>query len=167
MSEREYGVAQICLNGHVIDWAVDEFPERSKKFCKKCGEETTTTCCNCNAEIQGIYWKGDRNASHYKVPSFCHNCGQSYPWTEARAQAARELAQELQDANDISTDDKEALVQSIDEMVKDTPRAELAATRFNRILSKIGNSPVAKALRNLVVDIASETARKIIENHIA
>ena len=53
------------------------------------------------------------------------------------------------------------LSKSIDDLITDSPRTELAATRFKKILLKVGE-PAALALRELIVDIVSSTAKKLI-----
>ena len=57
MRDDWYDVAQICLNGHVINESVKEYPKFNKKYCDKCGASTITNCPNCHAEIQGEYHK--------------------------------------------------------------------------------------------------------------
>ena len=155
-----YDVAQICLNGHVINDAVKEFPQHSKKFCDTCGARTITNCPSCNTEIQGYYnVEGVIASGGYKRPAFCSSCGKPYPWTKTKIQAAQQFAEEL---NDISEEEKEVITKDIDEMVKDTPTAQLAATRFKKILSKVSNPTVVETFKKILVDIVSETAKKII-----
>ena len=159
MRDDSYDVAQICLNGHVINSSVNEYPQFNKKFCDKCGAATITNCINCNSEIQGEYCaEGFIGISHYTAPAFCPNCGKPYPWIEARTQSAHDLAQELEN---ISDDDKEILTQSINEIVKDSPKTTLAATRFKKILSKT-SKPIVDAFRDILIDIVSETAKKLL-----
>lgn len=155
-----YDVAQICLNGHVISSFVKNFPQHSKKYCDKCGAETITKCLNCNSEIQGYYHvSGVISARHsYSVPAFCYNCGKPFPWTESKIQTARELAQEIENLSD---DEKRILTQSIDDIVKDSPRTPLAATRFKKIISKASKG-AATALRDILVDIVTEAAKKTL-----
>lgn len=156
--ENWYDVAQICLNGHVINDSVKKYPQFNKKFCDKCGAATITNCPNCNAEIQGEYhMEGSLTLSPYTAPAFCPDCGKPYPWTETKIQAAHDLAQEL----GISDDEKKILTQSIDEMVKDTPKTTLAAIRFKKILSKT-SKPIGAAFRDILIDIVSETAKKLL-----
>jgi len=159
MRDSGYDVAQICLNGHVINSSVNEYPQFNKKFCDKCGAPTITNCPNCHAEIQGNYHgEGVLSLADQKAPAFCPNCGKPYPWTEAKIQTAHDLAQELEN---ISDDDKNILTQSIDEIVKDSPRTTFAATRFKKILSKT-SKPIVDAFRDILIDIVSETAKKIL-----
>ena len=158
-----YDVAQICLNGHVINDSVRKYPQHNRKFCDRCGVATITHCPNCNAEIPGEYhFEGEllrlgRNKDA-TAPAFCANCGRPYPWTEARIRAARALAEELENISDA---ERAVLAESIDEIVKDTPGSALAATRFKRILSKAGK-PFVDAFRDILVDVASEAVKKMI-----
>ena len=157
MRDDFYDVAQICLNGHVINDSAREYPQSNKKFCDKCGAATITNCVNCKAEIQGYHnVEGVIGVFHYTAPAFCPNCGKPYPWIEAKIQAAHDLAQELEN---ISDSDKEILSQSIDEIVKDSPRTTLSTTRFKKILSKTSTS-IMGAFKDILVDIVSETVKK-------
>ncbi|MGC8979310.1 DUF2321 domain-containing protein [Caldisericum sp.] len=159
MKDSWYDVAQICLNGHVINDCVKRFPNHNKKFCDKCGALTITNCPNCGTEIQGRYHiEGVMDFTGYTAPAFCPNCGKPYPWTEAKIQAAHDLVQELEN---ISDDEKKILTQSIDEIIKDTPETTLAVTRFKKILLKT-KKPIIDAFRNILVDIVSETAKKLL-----
>jgi hypothetical protein len=42
-----YHTAQICLNGHIINESIEEYPEKNEKFCSLCGSETITECPSC------------------------------------------------------------------------------------------------------------------------
>lgn len=152
-------VVQICLNGHVINASSRRYPQYNKKFCDKCGETTITNCQNCDADIKGRYHRrGFFNGTRFPALLYCDNCGEPYPWTKVKIQAAHDLAQELEN---ISNNEKIIMSQSIDKMVKDTPETTLAATRFQKILSK-ASEPIASAFRDILVDIVSETAKKIL-----
>lgn len=158
-SNNKCGVAQVCMSGHLISGAVDESPEGGKKFCDQCGKSTITKCPSCNSDIQG--WASSTSPSYYsnfKPPAFCHNCGKALPWTKERIQAAKELAMQL---DGLSDEEKEVFAKSIDEIAQDSPRAALGATRLKKIMAKIGG-PIAGAFRDILVDVTSETAKKIL-----
>ena len=91
-------------------------------------------------------------------PSYCRKCGNSFPWTEAALAAATELVQEEEQLSD---QDKLTLTSSLPELVSDTPRTTLAATRVQRIAGKVGGAFKA-AMYKFAVDCASETAKKIV-----
>jgi hypothetical protein len=142
----------------VINEYFKSYPESNKKFCDTCGAATIIACQRCNAHIPGAYIGGAFVLSHFLVPAFCPNCGAPYPWTESRLQAARELAQEV---GDLTDDERETLAQNLDDIVVDTPRTTLAATRWKRVLARAG-PVVADAFRQILVDVMSETAKKIL-----
>lgn len=164
MNGNWYDTAQICTNGHVINSQSVYLPEHNKKFCDKCGAPTITDCQNCNTPIKGLYHRSsDIRAYHptdLALPSFCPHCGNPYPWTEARLKAARELADEL---DNLSLEEREILKKSLDDIMvmEDTPQTPVAATRFKKLVAKAGKS-AAEAFRKLLVDVLSETAKKII-----
>lgn len=163
MGNGRYDVAQICLNGHVMNDCFKSLPQHNRSFCERCGATTITTCQKCNASIPGHYSSellilGGPPEPPYSPPAFCHNCGAPYPWTESRLQAARELAHELEDLTD---EEKSILAQNLDDIVGDTPRTTLAATRWKKVLSRAG-PVVTDAFRQILVDVMSETAKKIV-----
>lgn len=105
--------------------------------------------------MEGIAFLG---TSHYRAPAFCHNCGRAYPWTDSKIEVAKELialAEKLGDA------EKAALTADLPDLVRDTPRTQVAATRFKKLATKVGGG-ITSALRDIVVDVASEAAKKII-----
>ena len=152
-----YDTAQICTNGHVINEQLVSSPHINKKFCDKCGAPTITNCQCCHATIRGAYHFGP-NTSSWTRPSFCPECGKPYPWTEAKLKAAHELTDLLED---LSPEEREILKKSFNDIVRETPQTTVAATQFKRLAAKVGKI-AAEQLRELVVDIASETAKKII-----
>ncbi|WP_027724534.1 DUF2321 domain-containing protein [Tuberibacillus calidus] len=156
-----FDFAQICLNGHVVNDSAGTYPQYNENFCTECGAETITKCPSCNTHIRGDYHSDAVviiGGSRYKLPKFCHNCGQPYPWTKMKIEAAQELASEI---NELTDDERELLAKSIDEIIKDTPKTTVAATRFKKLLAKVG-APIAESFREVLVDIISETAKKSI-----
>ncbi len=151
--------AQICVNGHMITSSLETSPELSARFCDRCGAETISECPQCRASIRGYFHvDGVVSLNETRVRAFCHECGNPYPWTEAKLSAAREMADEL---DELSEEEKEQLKGTLDDLVRDTPRTEVAATRFKKLMAKVGKG-AAKAMRDIVVDILSETAKKLI-----
>ena len=77
-----YDVMQVCMKGHITTSKIKTRPEAMKNRCSECGAKTITRCIECDAEIQG--YKHIPNVIHADLqapPSFCHECGESYPWT--------------------------------------------------------------------------------------
>jgi len=93
-----------------------------------------------------------------KLPSFCPDCGKLYPWTVAKLKAAQDLSDEL---DNLSPEEREMLKKSLDDIVRDTPQAIVAAPRFKRLVAKAG-PVVADSFRKILVDVLSEAAKKII-----
>jgi hypothetical protein len=154
-----YDVAQVCLNGHSITGSAQASPQFMKNYCPKCGSATIISCPACDAPIHGIYQGGYVSFTPpYVPPAFCHECGAAYPWTESRLEAAKELAREDEELTD---EEREQLARSLDDIIADTPRTQAAASRFKRLAAKAGKG-TAEGLREIVVQIASEAARKAI-----
>ena len=156
MKEKGYYTAQVCLSGHDTNPAVEGFPEHSKAYCTKCGAPTVTTCESCSAPIRGSLT--GVLSTDYSPPSFCHSCGRPYPWTDARLNAAKELSEEIEG---LTPEERNILKRSLDDIVRDTPHTTVAATRFKRLAVKSGKA-TAEGFRNILIDVVSETAKKII-----
>ena len=160
MVDEGYDIAQICLNGHVINKEVNEFPQHNQEFCDKCGEKTITKCEKCNANIRGEYYVPGVMAIgfNFPAPKFCYKCGSPYPWTERGLVAAKELAEEI---DNLTKEEKEILKKSLDELTKDSPNTQVAALRFKRIMSKVGKS-VGDPLKEILINIVSEAGKKAL-----
>jgi hypothetical protein len=158
-----YDVAQICLNGHVVNDSYNVFPEENQDFCHSCGAETIKKCLNCNKKIKGRYIPSHDDVviipgGEYEIRSYCDCCGKPYPWTEEKIKAAKELTSELEY---LSEEEKETLQNSIEYIVSDNPRTQLEATKFKRIMSNVGSETYG-IFRDILVDVLSSTAKKII-----
>ncbi len=143
------------MNGHLITDSLHLTPEHGKKYCEKCGEATISTCLVCEAEIHGRYTMFSFSEGlGLRIPAYCHDCGNPYPWTVAKIKAAQELAEEIEG---LSAGDRELFRKDIEDIAANNPRADVAATRMKRVLKGAGD-----AVRNIVVDIGSETIKKVI-----
>jgi len=152
-----YLTAAICINGHVATDAIEHLSPG--KFCPHCGGAIITACPHCQASIRGDYHvPGVFALSHYSAPAFCHNCGKPFPWTAEKLAAAKDLADELEN---VSAEDRAKLKIAIDDVAAGGPRAEVGAARIKRMLNKAGTA-VGQALWKISVDVASETAKKIM-----
>ena len=157
VSDSYYDVAQICQNGHVVNSMTKFNPVRSSPFCEKCGSPTTTSCAQCHTPIRGYYSiPGVISSKGYsEPPTFCYKCGNSFPWTELKIQAAIEMfAEEVTDAAE-----RKAFQDNLNALSKDTPQAEVAAVRIRKQIAKLGKS-AGKSIVKMVVDVASEMIKK-------
>jgi hypothetical protein len=147
--------AEICLNGHVTNDHATSHPEVNRKFCEECGAQTVQQCPRCGYNIFG----SPVNAyGGFAAPTFCGACGKPFPWTETRIKAAKAMADELQE---LSEADRIMLKSSIDDIAANTPMTEVAVVRVKKLISKLAKDS-ADALRRLVVDVASEAAKKMM-----
>ncbi len=158
MSSKQYDVAQICLSGHVINAASLRNPHRNQKFCDLCGAETIDSCQSCGNPIRGNYVRENRIFQNYSRPAFCLECGNAYPWTQAALDAARELADEL---DELTSGEKELLKGSLDDIVRDTPRTPVAATKFKKCAAKAGKV-AADGLKSILITVVTESAKKML-----
>lgn len=153
-----YRIAQVCPNGHVATSSADQSPELREKFCSKCGEATITACPSCDAPIRGYYnVPGVISLGRtYSPPAFCHDCGNAFPWTERKIASAIEL---VEVGSDLSQAEVAQLKTDITELTKDTPKTQVASMRFKKVMAQVGGS-VASGVRDIIVDVLSETAKK-------
>ena len=159
MSDSWYDTAQICKNGHLVTEYYESSPVHDEKFCSKCGVETITKCLHCDAKIRGTYHvPGVCGFSNYEVPLYCYSCGKSYPWTEEKIKAIKEFS----DETNLSAEDKKIIEDNVQSIVVDSPSTQVSAIRIKKVLSKVGGVFVQK-LQDMIVDVASETAVKLIK----
>jgi hypothetical protein len=151
-----YDVAQICLNGHKINSSSRTLPEFNQMFCDRCGEKTITECPSCDTPIRGHF--GGSMSIRYDVPEHCYHCGKAFPWTEGKKAAALELF--LLESN-AEPEVASEFEKDLDDIVRGTSRAPVAASRFKKAMAKVGR-PVADGIRDIIIDIVSEAAKKII-----
>lgn len=158
--QSRYLSAEVCLSGHPTTSGIEYSPELTAKFCATCGAETIRTCPACNASIRGDYHiPGFISAGHeYTPPNHCHNCGAAFPWKIAKVEAAKEHVAEI---DKLDEGEKAELQGAIDDLATGGVRTELAAGRFKRLMKK-GGQTVGSGLCKIVVDVASEAAKKAI-----
>lgn len=161
-SGSQHDVAQICLSGHVVNDSTKKSPEFSSKFCKKCGKPTIEQCPSCVAQIKGRYHApGTPSMSSTRespVPLYCHNCGKTYPWTQTMLDTAIEL---ISEEDGLTPEDKDRIIESLPDIITQTPRTPLAATRIRKVFDKM--SGVGKdGFKQLLSDITTESAKRLI-----
>jgi len=157
MSDSNYDTAQICMNGHVINKMASSSPQSNQKYCAECGVQTITACTDCNSPIRGDYYvPGVFCFSDYHKPSYCYNCGKSYPWTVASLEAARELADELKK---LTIEERQQLKESFPDLVISTPKTVVAETRFKKLMKKAG-SEAYDGMKSILIEVVSEAVKK-------
>jgi len=155
----QYDTAQVCLNGHCVNSSYHTSPELNKNFCDSCGEQTIMGCLECGKEIRGYYEvEGVVSFLGYTPPDYCYNCGKPFPWLDKKMKAAVEMA-ELEEV--LTAEEITQLKVYTKDITTDTPNAQVSAKKMNILFRKFKTNSLP-AIRTLFVDIASETAKKII-----
>lgn len=149
----QYDNSIICSNGHIVNEMVHRYPEDNLKYCEKCGAKSLDKCDKCNT-----LFKGNVYGNEYKLPLFCFNCGNVFPWTQLKIETAIELGLSSELIND---QERDTLRSSTLEIIKDTPKTMLEAIKFKKVIYKIGNG-TATMIKETLAAIISETAKKII-----
>lgn len=149
-----YHGASICKNGHVVS----KYNANSQRHCSKCGAEVVSLCSHCNQPIRGLFVSdivivGNRP---YTRPDYCYNCGKPYPWTESALQSTALL---LQEEEELSEQLKESLVESLPDIITETPATNLAVVRVKKCFASAGKFTV-DAVRQFVIDFGCELAKK-------
>lgn len=137
MSDSYYDVAQVCPNGHVATDMAHCYPQHRRPHCEECGEATIIDCPKCQTSIRGYYHvPGVIGGFDYKPPAFCYQCGAPFPWTERKKQAAIDLFLE----ESMDAEDQRQFRESIEQIAKDTPQAQVAGLRITKLLGKVAQA---------------------------
>lgn len=152
-----YHLAQICLNGHMINDCIDTAPEFNQNFCSKCGAKTITACPSCNAPLHGDYTCEEVfSFSETPVEAYCYNCGSPYPWTETVLETANAIIHE----DELLTEEQmQQFYACLPDLLTDTPKTRLALIRFKKFVGKAASATSA-ALYDILKDIVSEAIKK-------
>lgn len=116
-------------------------------------------CPSCKTHIRGDYRvEGVFGFSGMDTPpAYCHECGTPYPWTEENLKAARELI----DMALVTDDLKQLAHEDLNNLITDTPRTKVAATKIGLFLAKAGPL-VGAALKDILIKVASESAKNLL-----
>lgn len=159
MRESYYDTAQVCLNGHVTNSMAQTLQTSNQNHCDECGEKTIMACPECSTPIRGEYQvPGVVAITHYSAPAFCHSCGTSFPWTQRKLDAAKELADEFEE---LTKKEREKLKGSLDDLISDTPKTQVAEARFKRLMKKAGREAY-DGMKSILVDVVSEAVKKSV-----
>lgn len=156
MRDRSYDVAQICLNGHVINTRSEGSPDHNTKHCADCGEKTITSCRDCGGKIRGAL-SGVYNLGSDPAPGYCTECGKPYPWTQSKIEAFQDLV----DLSSLNQDSKTILLDGIIYVIRDTPKTEAVCAKFAKIIPKL--KPQESSIISILSNMATDHAKKILE----
>lgn len=153
-----YDVAQICLNGHMINSCSKSYPTGNENFCSLCGSKTITACPHCSASIRGDYYVDNVaviDPEPMSAPAYCYNCGKPFPWTESAIKNAEMLIRE----SELDEAEVENMISSIPDLIVQTPGTNLAISRAKRMLKKVGETTI-EAFKQFIVDVGCELAKR-------
>lgn len=151
-----YDTALICSNGHLICSSVENYPDDLQNFCSKCGAETIECCPSCKKNLRGFYNSDDGYIKPVTVESFCFNCGKPYPWTTSMLETMELL---IQEDDDLQEQQKTSLIESLPDIIVETPKTKLALARMQKGLIAAGKF-TAEGIRQFVIDFGCELAKK-------
>ena len=156
----KYFTAQVCKNGHSITRSIELYPNEMQNFCSKCGAETITSCPSCNTLLRGeLYDEEDLFiCNDISLDSYCPNCGNPYPWTQSAIENAILM---IQEEEGLSYQFKESVIQSLPDIIVETPKTGLAVIRLKKCMSTVGKF-AADGLRQFVVDFGCEFAKNLL-----
>jgi hypothetical protein len=161
MRKEGYDVAQICINGHVVNSSALSSPQYNKNFCKECGGATTMECSSCSTKIKGHYHFPNIvsfGGIGYQAPKFCDHCGDQFPWTSAKLDVTKEL---IELADELTAGEKEDLRLNIEDLIKDGPKVQVAQLKVKRLLAKVERG-VSIGIHEALTKIISKTVEDYI-----
>lgn len=178
MSEKPYyGVAQVCINGHVITIDYDDKDYERMKKCSICGADTITECPACGHPIRGglcvdtitnyldDYERCQTEVEHqcfstrddYSLPNFCAECGYPFPWMEQKvARIKNELLR-----TGIEEQQIEHLMELLPDLITDNPKTQYAVTQFQKIVGNLKES-AAGCVKEIFIEVLAEGAKRMI-----
>lgn len=149
-----YHTAQICLNGHLICESIEIHPEEAQSFCSDCGAQTIKECPSCHSKLRGYYDSDFIMLT--KVEKYCFNCGNPYPWTSSALESTQLL---IQEDEALQEQQKTLLIDSLPDVIVETPKTKLAVVRMQKLLNSAGKF-TTDIVRQFVIDFGCELAKK-------
>jgi hypothetical protein len=67
-----WDIAQVCVNGHLVNQRVIEEHDHSQPLCVRCGSPTIMACRLCRAPIRGHRVARDSRAGGQRSGAPCH-----------------------------------------------------------------------------------------------
>ena len=153
-------VAQVCLNGHLINETYDQHTGSADNYCFQCGAKTITACPNCNTPLRGYYEVEDLVVlgQETQVESYCYHCGSPYPWTEKALTNAKLI---IQEESSIPKEQRDALIESLPDVIAETPGTSLASVRINKFFANASEF-TRDAFKQFVIEFGCELLLKLI-----
>jgi len=133
--------------------------QHTQLFCSKCGAATIDKCPHCEHFLvgQSEYLAYDP----FPTPDpYCMFCGKAYPWTDAKFEAMREIADYIPE---LTSDDRQTLVSILPDLLakESTPRTEVGIVRM-KVLLKKGGVVFATSAASVLKDVISTAVSKAL-----
>ena len=153
-----YDVQEVCLNGHVTNNYTSD-ASKNQNFCEICGAKTITSCQHCKGPIRGGH-KYSPGLTHPRPDAYCLHCGKPFPWTESKLTAVRAIAEQ---SEDLDAEDRKQLDTLLPDLIAktETPRTQLAIVKLKKLIKK-GGIAFAEALRKTLIDVVSESVKRVL-----
>lgn len=91
-----------------------------------------------------------------KIPYYCNNCGQPYPWTNTLIKNVDTI---LSLDSSISSIDKNFVTSSIPHLINKTPTTPVSVAKTKTILTK-ASTIVKDSMYKILIDVVSESVKK-------
>jgi hypothetical protein len=133
----------------LVDFQRSAYP--LPNFCPDCGAKTLSKCHKCSSFIPY-----NTNVVHYR-PNYCTVCSEAFPWTTTAIATAKQYTDQL----NLSDDEKETLKSTFVELTRDTPKTQVAVSRFKKIYDAL-TPQVTTALRGTLQTVLTEGVQQLL-----
>lgn len=156
----EKDIAQICINGHIINELYLSSPEDNRDYCNGCGAETITKCTKCHKPIKGNYITDMPmfRIENFSLPKYCEYCGSPFPWTITMISLIKDL---IYLTDNLTQDQKSDFLSAIEELIKGTPKCIIANVKFRKYI-KIVDAETAVNVNEILKEILVEPVRDLV-----
>lgn len=162
MPTEKYYPGYICENGH-------EQMNESNNYCPDCGAKIFNRCEHCDDVIKRGYNDGEPIFANpynpdelsgyehfqipfddFKVPNYCHNCGEPYPWTE-------KFLREYKEILELQTEDMDKIIQ--ENIYKATEEAiKQKFTKNSTIILGLHLKKLAPQVKGIMINLLNSVA---------
>jgi hypothetical protein len=158
MSSGPYKPAAVCKRGHLITQDATDYPATPR--CKECGAKVITTCPSCGDIVRGYHDVpyGYLDMRDYSPPTFCHNCGDPYPW--AGRQARIDELQNRLDDQELDPADELVVREQLEALLDPDLDEEEQAKMWRRIAAKAPGFLQKAGVDRIVASLATAWIRK-------
>jgi hypothetical protein len=94
----------------------------------------------------------------YKLPYYCYNCGEPYPWTRLILDSAVEL---LSLDENLDEETRKIISNSIPDLIVESPATPVAVARYKKYISSTQQF-VRDGMKQLLVEVIAEALKKSI-----